>query len=160
MRGILANPCLENFLRNCKAFAIQSGLASTRVKELIDDAEKAGAIGASQNMIGEAVHAIVKDTNLKKVHEAFKSYLSEEKIVVSRDTILRILSSKKKPLICAGTTSLRTIESLYWLGVKIIRERFNDEEFREYFYKIVSEDIEKIGQTKIRGAARAACRRR
>lgn len=84
MRKILANPCLENFLGSCKAFAFESELASSRVRELIDDAERAGAIGASQNMIGEGVHAVVKANMLKEVREAFKSYFNEEKIVVSK----------------------------------------------------------------------------
>lgn len=84
MDDILASPSLENFLRRCKAFAIQTGLASQRVSELIDDVEKAGAVGASQNMIGDAVHAVVKDSKLKAVHDVFKSHMSEDKIVVSK----------------------------------------------------------------------------
>jgi len=71
MKRILTNPCLENFLVNCKTFAFESGLASNRVKELIKDAERAGAIGASQNMIGEAVHAVVKTSALKDIYEVF-----------------------------------------------------------------------------------------
>ncbi|MBL7919537.1 MAG: S-adenosylmethionine:tRNA ribosyltransferase-isomerase [Bacteroidia bacterium] len=38
---------------------------------------------------------------------------------VSKETISRLLNNNTKKKIAVGTTSLRTIESLYWLGVKI-----------------------------------------
>ena len=41
-----------------------------------------------------------------------------EFIDVSKETIELILNSIDKNIIAAGTTSLRTIESLYWLGVR------------------------------------------
>jgi S-adenosylmethionine:tRNA ribosyltransferase-isomerase len=41
-----------------------------------------------------------------------------EWIDVSKETILTILNNLDKHIIAVGTTSLRTIESLYWLGVK------------------------------------------
>ena len=41
-----------------------------------------------------------------------------EYIDVSKATIENILSNLNAPVIAVGTTSLRTIESLYWLGVK------------------------------------------
>ncbi len=42
-----------------------------------------------------------------------------EFIEVSKDTIEAIRNHLQEPLIAVGTTSLRTIESLYWLGVKL-----------------------------------------
>jgi S-adenosylmethionine:tRNA ribosyltransferase-isomerase len=44
-----------------------------------------------------------------------------EWISVSRPALLSIIDALKKgaPVIAVGTTSLRTIESLYWLGVKL-----------------------------------------
>lgn len=46
-----------------------------------------------------------------------------ELISVERDTILQLLDwldiSTKGRLICVGTTSVRTIESLYWFGVRL-----------------------------------------
>ena len=83
MRRIRSQPTLENFLRSCKCFALDSGLASDRCRELIEAAESAGAVGASQNMIGEAVHAVTTRRNLEAVHEAFLGFLPEEKIIVS-----------------------------------------------------------------------------
>jgi len=43
-----------------------------------------------------------------------------EFIDVSKKTIETILENNTGTIIAAGTTSLRTIESLYWLGVKVI----------------------------------------
>jgi len=83
MRRIKSSPTLKTFLESCKFFALNSGLASDQCRELIAAAEAAGAIGASQNMIGEAVHALTTDENLEAVHEAFLGFLPEEKILVS-----------------------------------------------------------------------------
>jgi pantoate kinase len=83
MRRIQASPTLETFLENCKAFALNTGLASDRCRELIAAAEAAGAIGASQNMIGETVHAVTTRRNLEAVRGAFLGFLADEKVLVS-----------------------------------------------------------------------------
>jgi len=41
-----------------------------------------------------------------------------EKILIHKKTIKRILENQGNPVIIVGTTTLRTIESLYWYGVK------------------------------------------
>jgi S-adenosylmethionine:tRNA ribosyltransferase-isomerase len=41
-----------------------------------------------------------------------------EFIEVHTDAIAQLLAQQEAPVIAVGTTSLRTIESLYWLGVK------------------------------------------
>ncbi len=81
---ILAEPSLENFLSCCWAFAKETGFATERVKHLVQLAKKAGAVGAAQNMIGEAVHAVVLEENVADVAEAFKQVLPKEKILISR----------------------------------------------------------------------------
>jgi S-adenosylmethionine:tRNA ribosyltransferase-isomerase len=43
-----------------------------------------------------------------------------EWIDVNRDTIQQLVNSSANTIIAVGTTSLRTIESLYWMGVKTI----------------------------------------
>lgn len=43
-----------------------------------------------------------------------------EQIVISRKTIELILHGLVRPLIVVGTTSTRTLESLYWHGVKLL----------------------------------------
>ena len=44
--------------------------------------------------------------------------MHEERIVISKATIAQ-LAQKQGKIICVGTTSLRSLESLYWLAVKI-----------------------------------------
>jgi len=62
---------------------ISCGRARGRVRELIEFAEKAGAIGAAQNMVGEAVHALVKVDNVEDVVRAFRKVMANDMIVVA-----------------------------------------------------------------------------
>jgi S-adenosylmethionine:tRNA ribosyltransferase-isomerase len=48
--------------------------------------------------------------------------MHHERIVVSKKTIERIMISLQRPVFAVGTTSARTLESLYWLGVSLITE--------------------------------------
>lgn len=84
LEAILAEPTLENFLECCWNFSQKAGLATDNVRQLIKLAKKAGAVGAAQNMIGEAVHALVLKENADQVAEAFKQVLPSEKIIVSK----------------------------------------------------------------------------
>jgi len=79
--AILAEPSLENFLRASKEFAVKTGLATERVMRLIASAESAGAIGAAQNMVGEAVHALTTSENVEKVTQVFKKMLPNERVL-------------------------------------------------------------------------------
>ncbi len=42
-----------------------------------------------------------------------------EKVQVSRDNLLNIIDHIGKPIIPVGTTTVRTLESVYWFGVKL-----------------------------------------
>ena len=84
LEAILAEPSLENFLAQCWLFAQNAGFATEGVRRLVALAEKAGAIGAAQNMIGEVVHAVVHEENADSVAEAFKQTLPSNQIIVSR----------------------------------------------------------------------------
>jgi len=46
--------------------------------------------------------------------------MHQEEIVVNKSTIHKLILSSGKPVIAVGTTSVRTLESLYWLGVKLM----------------------------------------
>jgi len=81
LEKILADPSLENFLACCCEFAEKTGFMTQRTKALIRLAEKAGAIGAAQNMVGEAVHALTTLENTENVARAFKQLLPREKIL-------------------------------------------------------------------------------
>jgi pantoate kinase len=82
--AILAEPSLENFMECCWDFAQKAGFASQNIRQLVAVAEKAGAVGAAQNMIGEAVHALVLEENANSVAEAFKQTLPKNQVIVSK----------------------------------------------------------------------------
>jgi S-adenosylmethionine:tRNA ribosyltransferase-isomerase len=64
-----------------------------------------------------------------------------EKLVVSRSVLLHLYKKMESPIIPVGTTSMRTLESLFWLALKIY---FGDEsmyvdQWDPYRYKIPDE---------------------
>jgi len=83
LEKILSEPSLENFLACCRDFAEKTGFMTERVRTLIRLAEGAGAIGAAQNMVGEATHALTTLGNAENVVQAFKRVLPQEKILVA-----------------------------------------------------------------------------
>ena len=84
LEAILAEPSVENFMACCLDFAEKAEFMTTRVRQLVKLAEKAGAIGAAQNMVGEAVHALVLEENAAEIAEAFKQVLPNEKILTAK----------------------------------------------------------------------------
>jgi pantoate kinase len=84
LEQILKEPSLENFLFSCWMFAQKAGFASEGVRELVRVALKAGAVGAAQNMLGEAVHAVVLEENAVSVAEAFKQVLPEKQVLMCK----------------------------------------------------------------------------
>ncbi len=84
LEAILAEPTLRNFLDRCWEFAENAGFATPNVRQLVQAAKKAGAVGAAQNMLGEAVHALVLEENADRVAETFKQVLPSEKVIISK----------------------------------------------------------------------------
>jgi len=84
LEKILSEPSLENFLACCREFAEKTGFMTERVQKLVRLVEKTGAIGAAQNMVGEAVHALATSENVESVVQAFKRALPEEKTLVAQ----------------------------------------------------------------------------
>lgn len=84
LEKILDEPSVENFLACCWEFAQKVGFASKNVCDLVQLAQKAGAVGATQNMIGEAVHALVLEENAVSVAEAFKQVLPKNQVIISK----------------------------------------------------------------------------
>jgi pantoate kinase len=84
LQAILDEPSVENFLACCLEFAEKAGFMTERVRQLVRLAERAGAIGAAQNMVGEAVHALAREENAGNIAEAFKQVLPNEKIIVTK----------------------------------------------------------------------------
>lgn len=67
-----------------KKFVMNAGFMTDRVQKLIELAENNGAIGATQNMIGEAVHALVIEDMVDNVVEAFKKFIPSENIMIAK----------------------------------------------------------------------------
>jgi len=84
LEAILAEPSLENFLEQCWAFSQKAGFATESITTLVEAAKKAGAVGAAQNMIGAAVHAVVHEENAVSVAEAFKKTLPQNQVIISK----------------------------------------------------------------------------
>ncbi|NLE04893.1 MAG: hypothetical protein GX638_08840 [Crenarchaeota archaeon] len=84
LKKILEEPTIENFLDKCWSFANDTGFVTERVRTLWKLAKDAGAIGATQNMVGEAIHAVVFKENALDVAEAFKQELPKESIFMSQ----------------------------------------------------------------------------
>ncbi|MFI5134609.1 MAG: S-adenosylmethionine:tRNA ribosyltransferase-isomerase [Chitinophagales bacterium] len=61
-------------------------------------------------------------------------HMHHEQIVVRREALEQMLLSLENPIICVGTTSLRTIESLCWLGKKFSegKEELEVEQWEPY----------------------------
>jgi S-adenosylmethionine:tRNA ribosyltransferase-isomerase len=53
-----------------------------------------------------------------KAKNALEHIMHQEQVVISRKNIENLLTSKS--VVAVGTTSLRTLESLYWYGVKLM----------------------------------------
>ena len=83
LEQILSKPSLENFLDCCLDFAEKTGFMTERLRQLVKLAQKAGAVGAAQNMVGEVVHALTTLENAETVVQAFKRVLPTDKILVS-----------------------------------------------------------------------------
>lgn len=58
--------------------------------------------------------------------DASKHIMHSEQILIKKTLILNLLRNKDRKITAVGTTSVRTLESLYWFGVKLhLKETFN-----------------------------------
>jgi len=55
--------------------------------------------------------------------------MHSENLVFKKSFIESMINSLNKPLTAVGTTSVRSLESLYWLGNKVITEKIIPEKF-------------------------------
>ena len=77
---ILENPTPENFMAKCREFAGNIGFMTERLRRLISTMERSGAVGVTQNMLGEAVHALVEREKERRVYEAARRYLPRNQV--------------------------------------------------------------------------------
>jgi len=58
---------LGSLIRAGEEFSVGLGIGSPQILHLIRSAKAAGALGASQNMVGHAMHAIVRESDAERV---------------------------------------------------------------------------------------------
>jgi pantoate kinase len=83
MEMVLERPTPEGFMMASREFAEGLGLLDEELRELIQAAESAGAIGASQVMLGRAVFALARGSKAKRVRDVFSDALSPDRVMVS-----------------------------------------------------------------------------
>ena len=83
IRRLMEHPTLERFIFVSRDFAEKLGLLDNELWELIRTAEDAGAIGASQVMLGRSVFALVKKSKLEAVRDAFLDLLEPRKVMIA-----------------------------------------------------------------------------
>ncbi len=84
LENILSKPSLKNFLDCCLEFAEKTCFMTDRLRNLVRLAEGAGAVGAAQNMVGEAIHAVTTSENARNVVQAFKQALDQNQIIEAK----------------------------------------------------------------------------
>ncbi|MFP3285093.1 MAG: hypothetical protein RXP89_03560 [Nitrososphaeria archaeon] len=67
LRRVLASPDVRTLMSEARRFAEESGMGDREMLSVADDLVRAGALGATQNMIGRAVHAVVRRADLGRV---------------------------------------------------------------------------------------------
>jgi len=80
---ILSNPNPVLFMELCNQFARKAGFLSQRLSKVLAKVLDAGALGATQNMIGDAFHALVYRENVDTVVEAIAQDFAPDSIIVS-----------------------------------------------------------------------------
>lgn len=82
LADLLREPTVERFMRCSKWFAERAGFMTERVRRAVEAAEAAGALAASQAMIGETVFALADSDRAGDVEEVLrrlgaKAFVSE-----------------------------------------------------------------------------------
>lgn len=78
LEAILDNPTPSSLLLHSRRFAEDSGIGSRELLKLADRAVKCGAIGATQNMIGNAIHCLVERKRRKSFLSRFETYVPKK----------------------------------------------------------------------------------
>lgn len=76
-----------------------------------------------------------KPISSKKITE---HVMHAEKIIIKKSTVEKLINKKSKKIIVVGTTGIRTLESLYWFGVKLLVDEitnFDIQQWDPYQYK-------------------------
>lgn len=81
--SVARNPTFDNLTRAGEHFAEMLNLATPEIKRLVRLSLEHGAVSASQNMIGQAVHALVGEDKAEILAEAIRSDSSSPRVIVT-----------------------------------------------------------------------------
>jgi pantoate kinase len=97
MERIRQTPDLHTFLREARKFGRQVGFETPDITNLIDTMMSGGAVGAVQNMIGKAVHAVVEDRKAPELLRLVKRKVPTATVFVSQldESGVRLATSRK-----------------------------------------------------------------
>lgn len=84
LNQLLRKPDLELFLNLCYNFAQKAGFLSKRIRQVIGVVKAAGAIGATQNQIGDSFHALTYRDKINDITSALSPFFSSQEIIVSK----------------------------------------------------------------------------
>jgi len=82
--AISKNPTLAVFLAESRKFGKGAGFETPRITRLISTFMAAGAIGAAQNMIGEAVHAVAEDSKTTEILRVVRRAFPDANVFATR----------------------------------------------------------------------------
>lgn len=83
LEKILDDPTPENLLKQARVFSEKTGLASKKLLELSDKAVDSGALGATPNMIGNAIHCLVEKAQRRIFSKRFSEFIPRHAIFES-----------------------------------------------------------------------------
>jgi len=83
MEKILSRPTPEAFLQNARDFALEADFCHGEIREMLKFIEKQGVIGAAQNMVGNAVHALTHRDKAQELAAALQVKFPHATVTVS-----------------------------------------------------------------------------
>jgi pantoate kinase len=83
LKNIMRDRTMESMLYESRIFAEKTEIASQKLLQLSDKAVEMGAIGATQNMIGNVVHCLVKKTGRERFLASFSRIVPKNRIFES-----------------------------------------------------------------------------
>ena len=83
LAAIQARPELSTFLSAARRFSQAAGFSTAETKEAIEVLLANGAVGAAQNMIGEAVHGVIETSRSLRTVKAIKRRFRSAKVFVT-----------------------------------------------------------------------------
>ncbi|MFX1565546.1 MAG: pantoate kinase [Promethearchaeota archaeon] len=83
LEQVQQKPTPAHFMHLCLGFAKKVGFLTPRVANVLERVQDAGAIGATQNMIGEAFHALVHADSVDSVVKSVEHLFPPNSILVS-----------------------------------------------------------------------------